>query len=272
MFQRSHANPYMAQSLLRHCYAGSAWSWDFAFGRRKGPTNSARLCWQLLESRCSRCSSLSPVIPVTLPTLQQGCQNAGRKGQSLAAKLWSRCCGCWASAVLQDIPAGMHSDELEINDYPQIARQKITHRDRAHLCSENSHQNVSKPLDPAFCKCPEMISNSSRWTPYLDLTLGFLVNPADACCSEFCDRSHWWQSKKWRVPKCRPKLIGLVAPTRVWTCLNIPWNAAHPSGQGPALCFWSSHARRQGKLCLNSTLRPTGLAAWRDLCLPTPNQ
>lgn len=105
--------------------------------------------------------------------------------------------------------------------------------------------------------------------PYLDLTLGFLVNPADACCSEFCDRSHWWQSKKWRVPKCRPKLIGLVAPTRVWTCLNIPWNAAHPSGQGPALCFWSSHARRQGKLCLNSTLRPTGsldaLAAWRDL-------
>ena len=98
--------PFMAQSLLRHCYAGSAWSWDFAFGRRKGPTNSARLCWQLLESRCSRCSSLSPVIPVTLPTLQQGCQNAGRKGQSLAAKLWSRCCSCWASAVLQDIPAG----------------------------------------------------------------------------------------------------------------------------------------------------------------------
>ena len=29
----------------------------------------------------------------------------------------------------QDIPAGMCSDELEINDYPQIARQKITHRD-----------------------------------------------------------------------------------------------------------------------------------------------
>eukprot|EP00913_Durusdinium_trenchii_P012030 g11302.t1 len=29
----------------------------------------------------------------------------------------------------KDIPAGMHSDELEINDYPQIARQKITHRD-----------------------------------------------------------------------------------------------------------------------------------------------
>ncbi|CAK9109280.1 DEAD-box ATP-dependent RNA helicase 42 [Durusdinium trenchii] len=29
----------------------------------------------------------------------------------------------------KDIPAGMHSDELEINDYPQIARQKITHRE-----------------------------------------------------------------------------------------------------------------------------------------------
>ncbi|CAE7199044.1 unnamed protein product [Symbiodinium sp. CCMP2592] len=29
----------------------------------------------------------------------------------------------------KDIPAGMCSDELEINDYPQIARQKITHRD-----------------------------------------------------------------------------------------------------------------------------------------------
>ena len=25
----------------------------------------------------------------------------------------------------------MHMDELEINDYPQIARQKITHRDRS---------------------------------------------------------------------------------------------------------------------------------------------
>ncbi|CAE7453529.1 unnamed protein product [Symbiodinium pilosum] len=29
----------------------------------------------------------------------------------------------------KEIPAGMCSDELEINDYPQIARQKITHRD-----------------------------------------------------------------------------------------------------------------------------------------------
>ncbi|CAJ1410366.1 unnamed protein product [Effrenium voratum] len=29
----------------------------------------------------------------------------------------------------KDVEAGMHMDELEINDYPQIARQKITHRD-----------------------------------------------------------------------------------------------------------------------------------------------
>ena len=111
------------------------------------------------------------------------------------------------------------------------------------------YQNVSTLLDPAFCKCPVMISNPTPMHVAVSI-------------SEFCDRSHWWRSKKWRVPKCRPKLIGLVAPTRVWTCLNIPWNAAHPSGQGPALCFWSSHARRQGKRCLEPDLMACGL---RDL-------
>ena len=106
--------------LSRQCLELGLLIWQ-----KKRP-NELCMWWQLF---------VAAVSAVSFQSLSPPCKAAKMLGgkawrPSEAVDLWSRC-GCWASA-LQDIPAGMHSDELEINDYPQIARQKITHRDRAH--------------------------------------------------------------------------------------------------------------------------------------------
>ena len=65
-------------------------------------------------------------------TQSEGRQDAGCQGQWSSGMASASFCFCCPE---EDIPAGMCSDELEINDYPQIARQKITHRD-LHYDSE----------------------------------------------------------------------------------------------------------------------------------------
>lgn len=113
--------------------------------------------------------------------------------------------------TLQDIPAGMHSDELEINDYPQIARQKITHRDRVvHLLNRVCHERWCDVL--CFC----LIS------VHVFLTLAANQNT----------QGHWSLALDFETPCAQPCLIGAVGGN--WR--NDGCQSAGPQWMSP--CSW----------------------------------
>lgn len=96
---------------------------------------------------------LVPVVPGVIPQAvvaipaqgmldrsMEAVQSALTKSQAKAAETTeeaSRIANLLSGNMLTTIaPAGMHADEFEINDYPQVARQQISHREKLDAIHE----------------------------------------------------------------------------------------------------------------------------------------